>query len=108
MSDPAEMRALLSGVGSRMCRVVFIKRTTDERRSMTFRLGVKKGVDLSIEYDPELARQDLQNDLIRVWDVEIGKLYPKEPERAYRFVSLERVLSIKCGEIRYPAPRGRK
>ncbi len=105
MSDPEEIRELFSRVGSRMCRVVFIKRTTDERRSMTFKLGVKKGVDLSTEYDPELARQDLQNNLVRVWDVEIGKLYPDEPEKAYRFVSLERVISVKCGEIQYPGRR---
>ena len=102
MSDPAEIRKLILAAGSRMVRVVFVKRTNGERRSMTFRMGVKKGLKGKLEFDPRLAAQDAEHDLIRVWDVQLGKQNPEDPDKAYRFVSLDSVISLKCGEIQYP------
>lgn len=106
-SDPDEVRRIILECGSRIFRVVFEKRMTGERRSMTCKMGVKKGVNKELAYDPRLAEQDAANDLIRVYDVELGRAHPDEPEKCYRFISLDRVISLKCGALQYPGRRKR-
>jgi len=87
------MRQMLLATNGRIFRVRFVKRSTGKVRNMSARSGVRKGLkDPDGPLDPKLVQQDIDNDLLRVWDVE---------KNGYRCIALESIEYIKCGEIEW-------
>ncbi len=98
--DPKKItriRAFLRGTLGQIMTVKFTKRTTGEERTMVCRTGVKRHLkDSKAPPSLSLARQDIQNDLLRVYDMQ---------RRAYRMISLESVEEIKSGGEIFTAGR---
>lgn len=93
--DPKKItriRAFLRGTLGQIMTVKFTKRTTGEERIMVCRTGVKAHLkDPTAQAPLSLVRQDIENTLLRVYDMQ---------KRAYRSISLESVREIKAnGEI---------
>ena len=91
-NDPKKItriRAFLRGTLGQIMTVKFTKRTTGEERTMVCRTGVKRHLkDPTAPQSLSLARQDIENTLLRVFDMQ---------KRAYRMISLESVREIKSG-----------
>lgn len=69
------------GKSGKIFHVSFIKRTTGEKREMTARLGVKKGLK-----GGELGYSSKEKNLLTCWDMQ---------KHGYRSIALENVLEIR-------------
>lgn len=76
----------------RFFRVVFIKRTNGEERTMDCRINVKK-----FAKGGSLAFSPKEKNLVPVWDLRAYD--PETDETGYRFIPLESVKMIKCGDV---------
>lgn len=94
----AEAIRLIESAGNRFFRVDFIKRSTNSKRQMVARLGVKpKNPGNGRSIDPS------DHDLIPVWEPPLfsntGDDRPHD--KRYRFISKERILALKVGGVTY-------
>jgi len=79
----AELRRFVLGTGGRIFRVVFLSRGRNEARDMRARLK---------RTSTERVSSDRWNSQVTVFDVE---------KKQYRTIPLERVVHLKCGEIKW-------
>ncbi len=93
------LRTFLMNTKGRIFSVKFTKRSDGKLRKMRCRLGVR-----AYQKDPDalpdlaLLSQDIKNDLVRVYDVDLARALPEDQRsRAYRSISLEGVQYVACG-----------
>lgn len=95
-----KLRTFLLNTRGKIFSVKFVKRTTGELREMRCRVGVRayqRDPDVLLP-DPKLVAQDVKNDLVRVYDVDLARALPEDQRsRAYRSISLEGVQYVACG-----------
>jgi hypothetical protein len=75
--------------------VTFIKKD-GSRRLMNSIKGTRRGVTgVGMKYDPK------EKDLLPVYDLQLAKKDPENPNKAWRMVNLNTISEIVCGGIRF-------